>query len=248
MTSVATAAKPAGFETRLRTRQGAMLFDAARTPVADEHWFEPEEWLATGTAERMAGGRGSVVFLRDAVRRWVLRHYRRGGAVAGLLDDRYLWTGEDRTRAFREWRLLKRLEAWRLPVPHAVAARYCRQALFYRADLITEELPATTTLAQTLQSGSLDESCWRAVGGCLRRFHEYGVQHADLNAHNILLGHDGGVYLLDFDRGRVRERGVWEDIVLARLQRSLVKVTQGLPPDRFADAHWRSLLAGYGGG
>ena len=46
----------------------------------------------------MAGGRGSVVFLRDSVRRWVLRHYRRGGAVASLLDDRYLWTGEERTR------------------------------------------------------------------------------------------------------------------------------------------------------
>jgi len=132
-----------------------MLFDAALTPVANECWFDPEQWSPAGTAERMAGGRGSVVFLRDSVRRWVLRHYRRGGAVASLLDDRYLWTGEERTRAFREWRLLKRLEAWQLPVPRAVAARYRRQALFYRADLITEELPATTTLAQTLESAPL---------------------------------------------------------------------------------------------
>jgi 3-deoxy-D-manno-octulosonic acid kinase len=61
----------------------------------------------------------------------------------------------------------------------------------------------------------------------LRRFHEHGVQHADLNAHNVLLGRDGGVHLLDFDRGRLRERGAWEDTVLARLHRSLVKVTQG---------------------
>ena len=82
---------------------------------------------------------------------------------------------------------------------------------------------------------------------CLRRFHEHGVQHADLNAHNVLLGRDGGVHLLDFDRGRLRERGAWEDTVLARLHRSLVKVTQGLPPDRFGDANWRALLAGYGG-
>jgi 3-deoxy-D-manno-octulosonic acid kinase len=225
-----------------------MLFDAALTPVADEHWFEPEHWSVAGTIERIAGGRGSVVFLRDTVRRWVLRHYRRGGAVARLLDDRYLWTGEERTRAFREWRLLKRLEAWQLPVPRAVAARYRREALIYRADLITEELPATTTLAQSLQSASLDEPRWRAVGACLRRFHEHGVQHADLNAHNILLGGDGTVHVIDFDRGRVRGRGAWEDAVLARLHRSLVKVTRGLPPERFADHDWRALLAGYAGG
>jgi 3-deoxy-D-manno-octulosonic acid kinase len=93
----------------------------------------------------------------------------------------------------------------------------------------------------------LDEARWRVVGACLRRFHEHGVQPADLNAHNVLLGRDGGVHLLDFDRGRLRERGAWEDAVLARLHRSLVKVTQGLPSDLFGYANWRALLAGYGG-
>ena len=99
MTSAVSPATPGGVETRLRTRDGAMLFDATLAPVADEHWFDPERWPAAGTTERVAGGRASVVFLRDAIRSWVLRHYRRGGAVASMLDDRYLWTGEDRTRA-----------------------------------------------------------------------------------------------------------------------------------------------------
>lgn len=49
-----------------------------------------------------------------------------------------------------------------------------------------------------------------------------GVHHADLNAHNILLADDGAVYVLDFDRGRIRARGAWENNVLARLHRSLV--------------------------
>ena len=247
MTSAASPATPPGVETRLRTRDGAMLFDARLAPHADEQWFEPDRWPAAGTMDRVTGGRGRVVFLRDAARRWVLRHYRRGGAVASLFNDRYLWTGEDRTRAFREWRLLKRLEAWQLPVPLAVAARYQRHVIFYRADLITEELPATVTLAETLQSTPLDAARWRAIGACLRRFHERGVQHADLTAHNILLVREGDVHLLDFDRGRVRERGTWEDAVLARLQRSLLKVTSGLPSDRFDDARWRTLLAGYAG-
>jgi 3-deoxy-D-manno-octulosonic acid kinase len=73
------------------------------------------------------------------------------------------------------------------------------------------------------------------------------VQHADLNAHNVLLGNDGAVYVLDFDRGRIRPRGAWEQDVLARLRRSLVKVTTGLPPDRFDDAAWAELARGAAG-
>jgi 3-deoxy-D-manno-octulosonic acid kinase len=237
-----------GVETRLGTRDGAMLFDATLAASADEHWFEPERWPSSATKARVAGGRGGVIFLRAGDRRWVLRHYRRGGAVARLLDDRYVWTGEDRTRAFREWRLLRQLEAWHLPVPRAIAARYRRSALCYRADLITEELPSTVTLARTLEIADVDASLWRSIGACMRRFHERGVQHADLNAHNLLLGSDGVIYLLDFDRGRVRERGAWEDAVLARLQRSLVKVSRDLPAGRFDENDWRALLAGYGGG
>ena len=50
--------------------------------------------------------------------------------------------------------------------------------------------------------------------------------------------------MLDFDRGRLRRRGAWEQRVLARLRRSLHKVTADLPRDRFGDEQWRALLAG----
>ena len=46
---------------------------------------------------------------RAGARQWVLRHYYRGGPIGRLLDDQFLWLGEDRTRCFREWRLLARL-------------------------------------------------------------------------------------------------------------------------------------------
>jgi 3-deoxy-D-manno-octulosonic acid kinase len=32
---------------------------------------------------------------------------------------------------------------------------------------------------------------WRATGACIRRFHEEGVVHADLNARNILIRDSG---------------------------------------------------------
>ena len=228
------------------TARGAMLYDASRCGQPDPCIFEREAWRARGSLEETAGGRGSVAFLRDGERRWVLRHYRRGGLVARLLDDSYLWTGAERTRSFREWRLLRLLHGWRLPVPAPVAARYERRGFVYRADLITEELPTRRTLAQSLAAGPLDAATWRAVGACVGRLHARGVQHADLNAHNLLLGDGGEVYVLDFDRGRVRARGAWERQVLARLERSLAKVTAALPPGRFDAAAWTALLAGCG--
>lgn len=234
----------AGPENLSPTARGAMLYDASRCGQPDERIFERDHWRARGALEETAGGRGTVAFVHDGGRRWVLRHYRRGGLVARLLRDRYLWTGAGRTRAFREWRLLQELHAAGLPVPAPVAARYLRQGPFYRADLVTEELPTRLTLAQALQRGPLDAAAWRAVGACVGALHGHGVRHADLNAHNLLLAPDGRVYVVDFDRGRIRARGAWEQAVLGRLHRSLRKVTAGLAADRFDEAGWQALLAG----
>ncbi len=118
---------------------------------------------------------------------------------------------------------------------------------WYRADLITEELPSRLTLAQALASGPLEPALWQAVGRCIGRLHAHGVRHADLNAHNLVLGADRAVYVLDFDRGAIVGRGAWERDVLGRLRRSLAKVTQALPAGRFGDAEWGELLKGVAG-
>jgi 3-deoxy-D-manno-octulosonic acid kinase len=234
----------AGPETLVRTARGAMLYDASRSGQLDDRIFDREHWRARGSLEEAAGGRGTVAFVHDGERRWVLRHYRRGGLVARVADDAYLWTGEDRTRAFREWRLLQSLVQARLPVPAPIAARYERSGPLYRADLLTAELPTRLTLAQALVDGPIGADAWRAIGTVVGQLHAHGVQHADLNAHNLLLGPRGAVYVVDFDRGRIRARGGWERVVLARLHRSLTKVTADLSPDRFGEAQWRMLLEG----
>ncbi len=230
-------------ESRLRTASGAMLYDARSTDHPSAELFELDFWQRAGAVESAAGGRGTVAFIQHADQRWVLRHYRRGGLVARVVSDRYLWTGEDRTRSFREWRLLRQLDEWQLPVPQPVAARYQRAGLLYTADLRTAAHPTRTTLAARIRAAPLESRHWADVGRCIGRFHARGVQHADLNAHNVLLGASDEVYLLDFDRGRIRERGAWEQVVLARLRRSLEKVSAGLPRDRFTDADWQVLLA-----
>jgi 3-deoxy-D-manno-octulosonic acid kinase len=90
----------------------------------------------------------------------------------------------------------------------------------------------------------LDAEDWRAVGRCIRRFHDAGVYHADLNAHNVLLA-GSVVYVLDFDRGRYRAPGTWQAANLARLRRSLDKLARQSKSFFCTEDDWVALGEGY---
>ncbi len=223
---------------------GRMLYDTQRTSNFSVDFFEPEYWRKHDSIEGTARGRGTTWFIRTGDSSFVLRHYRRGGLMAKVSKDAYLWGGEAETRSFAEWYLTYHLHRAGLPVPTPIAARYQRRGLFYRADLITQRIENSEPLSARLLRGPLSFTQWIAVGRCIRRFHDAGVYHADLNAHNILLTPEQ-VYLIDFDRGELRKRGWWADTTLVRLYRSLEKVTLLAAPQSFTDEDWHSLLAGY---
>jgi 3-deoxy-D-manno-octulosonic acid kinase len=228
---------------------GAIVFDADACGQITTDWFDPDAWRARGGLRKMGGGRGGVSVIDTPAGECVLRHYRRGGMVASLLGDRYLWTGAAHTRGFTEFRLLAQVAALGLPASVPVAARYVRHGLFYTAGLITRRVPDAQTLAQRMGAGTLDAQLLHAVGATVARFHRAGVWHADLNAHNILLNADG-VHLIDFDRGRVRAAsGKWRHANLRRLRRSLLKLGAGARgPAAFMSSIWRPLLDGYAEG
>ena len=212
---------------RLAIDRGAILFDPQRVAVPGEQLFDPAHWHAQGALTQLAGGRGSIQFIDNDEHRWVMRRYLRGGVPALIARESYLYIGEERTRAFRELRLLAALRERELPVPAPVAARYVRDMVTYRAELITERLPGARSLSEVIAAGGMDDARWAAIGRCLRHFHDAGVQHADLNAHNIMLGEHREVWVLDFDRGRLRHPGSWSRRVLDRLARSLAKISAG---------------------
>lgn len=219
-----------------RTGDGAILYDDALLDDAETGLFEPP-----ATADAAVGGRGAAWMLKRGKDEWVLRHYRRGGVPGRFVRDRYLWVGLDASRPWREWRLLDSLYKEGMPVPQPVAARVQRAGLVYGGDLITRRIPATRSLAERLGSGG--DIPWSAVGRCLRRFHDAGVCHADLNAHNILLDQAGKPFLIDFDRGTRRGAGPWKQGNLSRLRRSLDKLTG---ESAFNLKAWGALLEGYG--
>ena len=224
-----------------------ILYDADCLANVGAEQFDPAWWQARGAVEGSASGRGTTWFVRAGALALVLRHYRRGGLIARLSADRYFWLGLARTRAWAEWGLLARLRALGLPVPRPVAARVIRGGLGYRADILVERLEGCEPLAERLQRGPAGPELWQQVGRCIRRFHDAGVYHHDLNASNILLAPDGQVYLIDFDRGRLRRPGGWRAQNIARLHRSLAKFAARPASFHFDAAGWEALRRGYGG-
>jgi 3-deoxy-D-manno-octulosonic acid kinase len=237
---------------RIATSTGAMLADPAGLgnlpESAGEALFDPDYWRSRGELAAVNGGRGAAWFVGVGSDQWVLRHYRRGGNVARVSRDAYLWCGESRVRAFAEWRLLALLSLRGLPVPQPIAARYRRTGFIYRCDLITRRIAGAQPLSAALAAGSIPAAVWRAIGATIARLHGAGVDHADLNAHNILLTAQGGVSVIDFDRCRLRAAGPWMQGNLKRLRRSLDKVSRELPRERFSGADWDWLLSGYRSG
>jgi 3-deoxy-D-manno-octulosonic acid kinase len=231
-------------------RHGAafILADAELPQVLGPDQFDPAWWFGRDAASSLDGGRGGVTAVRARASHpslsggWVLRHYRRGGHVAQILGDRYLRVPNEASRAFREWRLLASCIELALPVPRPVAACVTSHGPFMRQDLLTWQIPDAKTLSEALDDG--DQVDWEAVGGAIGRCHGAGLEHADLNAHNILLSVQG-VTLIDLDRGRLRNPGIrWQESNLRRLRRSLDKLARqaGRPE---VDAGWAALLRGH---
>ena len=202
---------------------GAIVFDPTRLRQASHEMLEPEWW--GDRAEPVAvGGRGAAWFVHGAFGDGVLRRYHRGGVAARFSRERYLWLGGDRVRSVGEFRLLARLREHGLPVPAPLLAGWWRKGASYRAALLVERIAGARPLAAWLD-GRVDAAPWAAVGETIAAFHRVGVDHADLNAHNILVDGGGGIWLIDFDRGAVRPaNGSWRRANLHRLQRSLAKL------------------------
>lgn len=223
---------------------GAILTPHAASVAVGDDWFELP---AAGRTARPNAGRGAAAFVELPVGRALLRHYRRGGWLAKVNRDRYLWQGADATRAFVELRLLDQMRALGLPVPEPIAARYQRSGTYYRAAILVGRIDGAESLAERIARvpGDID---WRGIGATIAGFHAAGIDHADLNAHNVLIDSAGAIWLVDFDRAERRAAGAWTAANLRRLRRSLDKLQAPLTVADFESCAWAALLAGYAHG
>jgi 3-deoxy-D-manno-octulosonic acid kinase len=220
------------------------IHDPARYPDFDSRWLDLHWWQSAGARTHSITGRGGVLMLDRPNETWVYRHYHRGGLVARLIYDQYLWRGIEQSRPVREWRLLDALSARALPAPRPVAARAVRSGPFYRADIVTILLPGTRPLSSLLVDAWDDAALWPKIGAMVASFHAAGCDHPDLTAHNILVDAAGQPYLVDFDNARLRPAGAWRQAGVARLARSLHKVALETGTE-FSESAWRGLVGAY---
>lgn len=233
----------------VRSSHCCVIYDANNIATPDDTFFDSGYWRRKNALIDASTGRGTAFAFRSGEEAYVLRHYRRGGQAQKLSRDRYLWTGLARTRAWREWHLLA--DMWRegLPVPRPVAARVERGSLGYRADIVTQHIPHARTLIDAVRDSGLTRHQWRAVGACIRRFHDAGVYHADLNARNILIDTHDQIFLIDFDRGKRRApHRAWQRANLQRLKRSLEKYARDPAASNYLADDFTALLDGYDAG
>jgi len=230
-----------------KEKSWAIVHDASLLDVPGQDYFSIDYWRSRQAVTGEAIGRGSAWFIEAPHGPVVLRHYLRGGWAAAISRKSYLFTGVSDSRPFREYHVLGELYAKGLPVPRPVAALCQHHGVLSTGAIMTACIPNTRTLAEILIAGNTVEGIFSKVGSCIRKFHEAGVWHADLNVRNILLDADLDVYLIDFDRARFNPgKPVNGEANLKRLKRSFQKlwVANGMSERQ---SEWHELMAGYDG-
>jgi 3-deoxy-D-manno-octulosonic acid kinase len=215
----------------------------------NSRWFDASYWQSKNRISGQSTGRNITWFIqapsKAAKMDWVLRHYYRGGLVAKISNDCYFFNGLTKTRAYREVNLLQEMISLKLPVPRPIAARVIKKSFFYHADLLMEKLEGED-LVHCLKKEALAESVWENIGKTIALFHNNGIYHADLNAHNILLDSNNKVWLIDFDRCKKRPiQRQWQNSNMNRLIRSFSKERSIDKSIWFQDNDWLFLKNGY---
>lgn len=233
------------------SHRGAMTVwaDSKRFDDASGALFDPEAWRRRGTAEKLGAGRGNIHTVADARGRYLLRHYYRGGLMARVSRDLFLAQPVASSRAMQEFTLLRSLRRQGLPVPRAAAALYRRVGIWYRADILVEQIPDAVDTARLMHhQRSLTDAEWQALGQAVRRMHDAQCLHSDLNCHNLMLDAQGRAWIVDFDKCGFRPGDDWKAGNLERLLRSLRKELRLDPDFRWDESRWPVFLAAYASG
>ena len=226
---------PAGFDV-VRDGRWTLLVQRRARP-----WLEPllrtvEHLPAAYPTRPLPGGRGGTVHVTAAGHETVVRPCRRGGLPALVLHDLYFGR---RPRPFSELTVMETLRHRRVPVVevYGAAVRWVGPC-WYRGWLVTRFLRDAMTFwqwARTPVDAAERARVLRALGVAVRRLHDGGGTHPDLNANNVLVepapapgaaaGTEPAVTFIDFDRARVTPSGqATSGTELDRLWRSLRKL------------------------
>jgi aminoglycoside phosphotransferase (APT) family kinase protein len=189
-------------------------------------------------------GRGIAWAIQPGGEYWLVRHYRRGGVAASMLNDRYASFGGD--RALHELNVSTRARARGIPTPPVVAALSYPGPLFSRFDIAVEFIDRARDLAQLLFEDrivSVDDIARAAQA--IRTSVSKGLVHPDLNLKNVLVT-QAGAWILDLDRCTLADAATQSAAshMRQRFKRSLSK-WESQTGRVVSDEHHRTLEAAF---
>lgn len=184
-----------------------------------------------------AEGRGRILRFPLEDGTGVLRRFQRGGQAQRLVRDWYFFVN----RPWRELRAHVHAHRADVSVPEPLGVLWEQRGPLFRGAIASRFVEAETLSRHFRGDAAGLDRTLRTLGAEIRKLHEAGVVHGDLQTGNILVG-AGGVYLIDFDKANIRKaiRPIDRAHNLLRLRRSFEK--RGLGRERFA-----LVLDGYGG-
>jgi len=197
---------------------------------------------------RGRGAAPSVGLRRDV--NVILRRYQHGGVFGGFTGMLHLGL----SRALEELRVTARAEASGAPVPHVVClALWPAAGPFWSALIGTREERGARDLYEVLAASEDARArlpLLREVGSAVRKLHDAGVDHRDLQLHNILVAEEAGrhrIVVIDLDRAIYHSSGRLSSRLrarsLGRLFRSAVK--NGLFRERVDRRELAAFMAAY---
>lgn len=213
--------------------------DAVRRALAADGTLY--RWAAAQPGRTTFVGRGEAYGVALGSTAAVVRHARHGGLLAPLLGDVYV----GRPRFYHEADLSRRLAGGGVRTPAVLAGVRYRAGPGHRSDVATEQVDGTDLVevfyGDRPPAGPARAAALEALGNLVRRLHDLGYVHPDLQLRNLLLTGSARprpeAWLLDVDtcRRMRRDRDAERAHNLSRFYRSWAK-WNGLRGERLTDA------------
>jgi 3-deoxy-D-manno-octulosonic acid kinase len=178
----------------------------------------------TDAVDSPLGGRSAVTIAQLEGIGWVvIKHYTRGGFIRYIVKRNYIKCGK--TRSQLEYEALQNAARLGVNVPEPIAYAY-HGNLFYRAWLVTREIPQQNTLAELSKINEMQTRfVMKEVVSQIETLIRNNIHHADLHPGNILVNNTGRVFILDFDKSSISRgsRNKLRDRYLRRWRRAVSK-------------------------
>lgn len=195
--------------------QRRVIIDGTEICIRDTDHPDALLKLAMERSSSSKGARGVATTVEVNGSEYVVKEYFRGGFIS-FLKNRHL----SRNQLKNEVEIIDYLRLRGFNVPEIAAAITVKGFPWSKYILITKQIRGARNLTHAAIS---DSKILRELCLSVRRMHEVGVYHGDLNLTNILYG-DGGFYFIDFAGSRFSFSGCDYRRDIFRLIRSIEKI------------------------